>query len=220
MPPRRSRLRVVWGWTVSQWQQARAEGTAGSASESGELQSIGAYLKAQRGIRGITLEELAQLTRIPIRSIQRLESGSYDGVSDGFVRGFVRTVAESLGLEPDDTLARMLREPVSEAEAGAVASLLLRRAFAVTAMLAAVVLAAGVIRAVVSSPVLEPPQIPDHVFRHDSVRLLADSQREAAGSARWQAAAAQPAETQREGERAADFEPASELPLAPHSPTR
>jgi len=75
--------------------------------------SIGGYLKAQRKIRGIALEELSVRTRIPLRSLHRLEGGAFDGHPDGFVRGFVRTVSEGLGLDPDDTLMRMLSEPSS-----------------------------------------------------------------------------------------------------------
>ncbi len=54
---------------------------------------IGAYLARQRVLRGITLEELAESTRIPIRSLARLEAGVFDAEPDGFARGFVRTVA-------------------------------------------------------------------------------------------------------------------------------
>jgi hypothetical protein len=56
-------------------------------------------------------EELSELTRIPIRSLERLEGGQFDGGSDGFVRGFVRTVAEALGLDVEDAVARTLQEP-------------------------------------------------------------------------------------------------------------
>ncbi len=90
-------------------------GDAGSApSTTRECEPhIGAYLAAQRRLRGISREELSQLTRIPLRSIERLESGVFDQQGDGFVRGFVRTVALALGLDPHDTLARMSREPQS-----------------------------------------------------------------------------------------------------------
>ena len=83
------------------------------AAQSGldEPFSIGGYLKAQRKIRGVGLEELSVRTRIPLRSLDRLEAGAFDGHPDGFVRGFVRTVSEGLGLDPDDTLMRMLSEP-------------------------------------------------------------------------------------------------------------
>jgi Helix-turn-helix domain len=73
---------------------------------------IGAYLSRQRVLRGIGLDELEQLTRIPRRSLERLESGRFDANPDGFVRGFVRTVAAALGLDPGETVNRMLAEPV------------------------------------------------------------------------------------------------------------
>ncbi|MCP3986988.1 MAG: hypothetical protein GY723_21580 [bacterium] len=57
------------------------------------------------------LDELVAVTRIPRRSLERLESGAFDGLSDGFVRGFVRTVAQAIGLDPDEAVARLLVEP-------------------------------------------------------------------------------------------------------------
>lgn len=88
----------------------------GAFSESGisetfESRPIGEYLRRQRVLRGISTEELASITRIPLRSLERLESGQFDGEIDGFVRGFVRTVASALGLDADDAISRMLLEP-------------------------------------------------------------------------------------------------------------
>lgn len=83
-------------------------------SDRVESQAIGSYLRLQRELRAISVEELANLTRIPVRSIERLEAGYFDGQVDGFAKGFVRTVAESLGLDAEDTLARMLSEPEPE----------------------------------------------------------------------------------------------------------
>jgi hypothetical protein len=70
--------------------------------------SIGAYLSAQRRQRGLSLDELEAVTRIPRRSLARLESGAFDRQQDAFVRGFVRTVALAIGLDPGETLVRML----------------------------------------------------------------------------------------------------------------
>ena len=81
-----------------------------SGAEPGDG-SIGSYLARQRRLRGVSVDELASLTRIPRRSLERLEAGVFDGTPDGFVRGFVRTVAEALGLDPDDAVNRLLREP-------------------------------------------------------------------------------------------------------------
>lgn len=58
----------------------------------------------------MSLDELARVTCIPLRSLARLESGAFDAAPDGFARGFVRTVAIALGLDPDETVGRMLPE--------------------------------------------------------------------------------------------------------------
>jgi transcriptional regulator with XRE-family HTH domain len=80
-----------------------------------DARPIGDYLRRQRMLRGISVEELSSLTRIPLRSLERLENGEFDGETDGFVRGFVRTVALALGLDAEDTISRMLKEPAAGA---------------------------------------------------------------------------------------------------------
>jgi cytoskeletal protein RodZ len=96
--------------------ESSSANAGGGFSESGisetiEPRPIGEYLRRQRVLRGISTEELASITRIPLRSLERLESGQFDGETDGFVRGFVRTVASALGLDADDAISRMLLEP-------------------------------------------------------------------------------------------------------------
>lgn len=91
----------------------RAAGAPRSASGA-QAEPIGRWLARQRELRGIDLHELSARTRIPHRSLERLEAGAFDGNPDGFVRGFVRTVALDLGLDPDDAVARMLSEPELE----------------------------------------------------------------------------------------------------------
>jgi transcriptional regulator with XRE-family HTH domain len=87
-------------------------------------QGIGRFLARERSLRGISLDELAELTKIPRRSLERLESGAFDAHRDGFARGFVRTVAEALGLDPDQAVMRLMNEPdADEAEPRARAAL-------------------------------------------------------------------------------------------------
>jgi len=86
------------------------EAAAVGVAAGPEPEPIGAYLSRQRRLRGIGLDELARVTCIPLRSLERLESGAFDAAPDGFARGFVRTVAAALGLDPDDTVSRMLPE--------------------------------------------------------------------------------------------------------------
>jgi hypothetical protein len=83
------------------------------AEAEAEPFALGSWLARQRELRGISREELSSLTRLPIRSLERLEAGAYDGQQDGFVRGFVRTVAIAIGLDPDDAVARLLAEPAA-----------------------------------------------------------------------------------------------------------
>jgi hypothetical protein len=135
--------------------------------------SIGAYLAKQRKMRGISPAELCELTRIPLRSLERLESGTFDSLDDGFVRGFVRTVADALGLDPDDTLARMSHEP-DPVDDGArrLAATGAMRVGILVAGFALVVVSVGLVRVAVQ---YLPGQniVAPIVMRSDPVRALA-----------------------------------------------
>lgn len=125
-------------------------------------------------MRGIGLAEISAVTRIPRRSLERLEGGEFDGQPDGFARGFVRAVATALGLDPDDAVSRMLSEV--EVPAEPVRQVDLGRA----ALLLGAVLALGLIVALWSaiSGRPEAPPVPDEalVMRRDAVRSLAAEQ--------------------------------------------
>lgn len=141
--------------------------------------SIGAYLRQQREARGVGLGELEAITRIPRRSLERLEGGEFDGRPDGFARGFVRTVATSLGLDPEDAVTRMLEEPLPRERAWPAPR---RRALGALAALAAAALLGALVAGLASRPAVEaePEREPDgRVWRRDAVRALA---REAATS--------------------------------------
>jgi len=92
---------------------ARGDGRASALLAADAEASIGAYLRTQRELRDIGLDELEAVTRIPRRSLERLEAGEYDARPDGFVRSFVRAVAVALGLDPDEAVTRMLPEPAA-----------------------------------------------------------------------------------------------------------
>lgn len=137
-------------------------------------ESVGRYLSRQRRLRGITIEELSEITRIPVRSLERLEGGRFDGVADGFVRGFVRTVGEALGLDADDTVSRLLSEVRIDPEAGGPRVSLERTAIAVGAVLVfAALLGLGSWLVGGSNvPGSDPSRV---VYRQDPVRALADA---------------------------------------------
>jgi transcriptional regulator with XRE-family HTH domain len=75
---------------------------------------LGSWLARERRLRGLTLDDLAAATRIPRRSLERLEAGAFDAQPDGFTRGFVRTVADAIGLDPVEASARLLGEAAPE----------------------------------------------------------------------------------------------------------
>jgi cytoskeletal protein RodZ len=142
----------------------RAEGEPG----------IGGYLASQRKLRGISLDELAGLTKIPRRSLERLESGAFDANPDGFVRGFVRTVAAALGLDPDESVMRLMREPDWEADEAPAPPQVpgTRLARAAAAVVAAGLLAGAIWLAVAWLSAPPEPAAPPLVLRRDPVREL------------------------------------------------
>lgn len=145
------------------------------------MPSIGRYLARQRKLRGMELDDLVALTRIPRRSLERLENGAFDGMSDGFVRGFVRTVAVAIGLDPDETVARLLAEP----------KLRPRRRWPRARALISIAVVAGVlvaIGALVAGRLANPgssvepaPRAAEEtrLLRRDPVRALAEEQHQA-----------------------------------------
>jgi len=68
---------------------------------------VGEYLKSEREKRGISLEEVARITKVTIRYLQTIEAGSVEGLpSTIFVRGFVKDYAKTIGLDGDDIVKR------------------------------------------------------------------------------------------------------------------
>lgn len=71
------------------------------------MNSLGQYLKHGREEVGVSLEELAQRTKIRLESLQSLEKDDLESLpTDPYVRGFVKLVCRELGLTPQEGLAR------------------------------------------------------------------------------------------------------------------
>lgn len=69
------------------------------------IDGLGEFLRRERELRHISLDEVAERTKISRRYLEAIEQGQYDRLpGEAFVRGFIRSYAQSVGLDPQDTL--------------------------------------------------------------------------------------------------------------------
>ena len=69
--------------------------------------SLGTYLRDERERRNISLESVAKVTRISLRYLEALEKDEFHLLpAPIFVRGFLRTYAAHLGIDPKEVVAR------------------------------------------------------------------------------------------------------------------
>ncbi len=69
--------------------------------------TLGTFLKHQRERRGVSVAELSRVTRIPLMSLEAIESDRFDELpGEVFVRGFLKAYAQAVALVPADVLAR------------------------------------------------------------------------------------------------------------------
>ncbi len=71
------------------------------------MASLGQYLREKREERRMSIAELARATRVPVASVERIESDQFDELpAEVFVRGFLKSYARAVGVSADDVLAR------------------------------------------------------------------------------------------------------------------
>jgi cytoskeletal protein RodZ len=67
--------------------------------------NFGLFLKHERELRGIPLEEIAHKTKIHLRFLQALEANDFDALpAEVFIKGFIRSYTESIGGNADEVL--------------------------------------------------------------------------------------------------------------------
>lgn len=71
------------------------------------MESIGTYLKRQREIRHVKLEEISLSTKIQPKSLTALEKDDYESLP-GYVitKGFVRSYAKAIGLDAEEAMLK------------------------------------------------------------------------------------------------------------------
>jgi len=68
---------------------------------------VGLFLKRARESRRMSLAEVARVTRIPVPTLESLESDHFDDLpGEVFVRGFLKSYAQAVRIVPEDVLAR------------------------------------------------------------------------------------------------------------------
>ncbi|MFH1147729.1 MAG: RodZ domain-containing protein [Pseudomonadota bacterium] len=136
------------------------------------MDSFGDYLKSEREVRSVTLEEIAGATKISISMLRAIEQGKEDKLlAPVFVRGFVRCYAKYLGLDENDAILRYQRQ-IGRSEIPEVKETpppeersprpkLNKRILWASAAIACIVAGLGVVIYTVQEPSREPSHIPD-----------------------------------------------------------
>ncbi len=69
-------------------------------------EDFGSYLKSERELRGVTLEELHSKTKIPVRYLKALEKNQFDELPEEvFIKGYIRSFAKIIGAKEDELLS-------------------------------------------------------------------------------------------------------------------
>lgn len=69
------------------------------------METIGTYLKREREMRKIPLEDISQSTKISLQSLSALETDNLKALPGPiFAKGFVRSYAKAIGLNVEETL--------------------------------------------------------------------------------------------------------------------
>jgi cytoskeleton protein RodZ len=86
-------------------------GDAETVGEPAGTATVGARLRAEREATGLSLTEIANRTRVPMRHLEAIESGDYSALPGStYTLGFTRSYAKALGLDENAITAEMREE--------------------------------------------------------------------------------------------------------------
>ena len=69
-------------------------------------EDFGSYLKHQRELRGVPLDDIAESTKIGVRFLRALEENRFEDLpGEVFIKGFIRSYGQAIGTNVDELLA-------------------------------------------------------------------------------------------------------------------
>jgi cytoskeletal protein RodZ len=69
------------------------------------VENFGSYLKHERELRGVPLEEIAEVTKVHIRFLEALENNEFDQLpGEVFIKGYIRSYAKVIGLDSEEMI--------------------------------------------------------------------------------------------------------------------
>ena len=69
------------------------------------VENFGSYLKHERELRGVPLEEISGATKIHIRFLQALEDNKFEELpGEVFIKGYIRSYADTIGSDVEEML--------------------------------------------------------------------------------------------------------------------
>jgi cytoskeleton protein RodZ len=72
---------------------------------------VGTTLRTARERHGVSIEQLAATTRITVPLLRAVETNAFEKVPSGiFARGFIRSYAREVGLDPEEMVEQFLQE--------------------------------------------------------------------------------------------------------------
>jgi cytoskeletal protein RodZ len=84
-----------------------ARDTATPEERAEALQAFGRYLLRERELRGLTLEDVARVTKLGAAVIESIESGDPQRMpARAYLFGYLRSYSSATGLDPDEVVLR------------------------------------------------------------------------------------------------------------------
>src|SRR5690242_7186792 len=94
---REDRLRIAHG----------SEPVSMTRNDVSGIETVGTTLRQQREKKRMGLAEVSRVTRIPVATLESIEQDHFDDLpGEVFVKGFLKSYAQTLGLMPEDIVAR------------------------------------------------------------------------------------------------------------------